>query len=166
MAVPWGMQHYSQLAFHPEASEYARYIVEACEKDPKTTTALEMDNLDARLECTKCKGLIGLQWRQAVTHAVLKTGHTQSDFKMHEPNKTTEIKELEKDSTYMWSSWSRLHPWRCKACRNVRRMLTDPCCIDGARIIRNLDYPCVHEPILALQPKSRYCPTVGEMSRV
>ncbi|KZT27389.1 hypothetical protein NEOLEDRAFT_137924 [Neolentinus lepideus HHB14362 ss-1] len=60
-AVPWGMQHYSQLAFHPEASEYARYIVEACEKDLKTTTALEMDNLDARLECTKCKGLIGLQ---------------------------------------------------------------------------------------------------------
>lgn len=162
-AVPWGIQHYKELASYPEASEYARYIVEACDKDPKTTTALDMDKLDARLECTKCRHLPGLKWRQAVTHAALKNDHAQNDFRMHSPEETVSMREVEKDIA--WPDWDGCRPWLCRVCRKASR--DSASCCNQAKI-RNLDFPCVYEPIAALRTLSYAiwsCPTVGEKSR-
>ncbi|KZT27384.1 hypothetical protein NEOLEDRAFT_1146580 [Neolentinus lepideus HHB14362 ss-1] len=111
-AVPWGVQRYKELASYPEASQYARYIVEACDKDPETTTTLDMDKLDARLECTKCRHLPGLKWRQAVTHAALKNDHAQNDFRMHSPEETVSMREVEQDVA--WPDWDGCRPWLCR----------------------------------------------------
>jgi len=44
----------SSLKIDPIAGEMVRRIVEACGLDPEYATTAEMDNNEARLECTGC----------------------------------------------------------------------------------------------------------------
>jgi hypothetical protein len=62
--------HRGQFTFFPEASRYARSIVESCGLDPEETTSSEMDEADTWVECISCSdnvpGRVVMNWRKAV----------------------------------------------------------------------------------------------------
>ncbi|EPQ51013.1 hypothetical protein GLOTRDRAFT_133339 [Gloeophyllum trabeum ATCC 11539] len=70
--IPWGSYKFEAVSFSEVGSQHARRIVELCGRDPDTTTAEEMDKLDARLNCLSCSSLkrAGLTWRQAVSSSI------------------------------------------------------------------------------------------------
>jgi hypothetical protein len=56
-----------KVRLHEDAFNAARLVVLACGKDPAVTTAAQMDQLDARVECRSCSaGRIAMTWRAAV----------------------------------------------------------------------------------------------------
>ena len=50
---PWGEGDF-HVMWDAKSANTARLLVEACGKDPETTTAKEMDELDARFTCAVC----------------------------------------------------------------------------------------------------------------
>lgn len=78
----------SPLVFHPDelkanitfdlhASFAAVEVVRLCGLNPATTTAKDMDDLDARIACVPCK--VVMAWRQAVSLAYLAFGLVHAD---------------------------------------------------------------------------------------
>jgi hypothetical protein len=64
-----------RVGFHAMASTIAHNVVTACGKDPGATTASEMDEQDARVECRRCskgaKSCLVMTWRMAVCEFAL-----------------------------------------------------------------------------------------------
>ena len=65
---PWNMGG-DRIGVDKRTMPAARPVVECCGLDPDTTTAQEMDELDARLECKTCLDVATryvMSWRAAV----------------------------------------------------------------------------------------------------
>ncbi len=63
------------MTFDQQASDAARIVVEACGENPGEVTAAKMDEIDCRLQCTRCRGHKAekyvVNWRQAVSSLTL-----------------------------------------------------------------------------------------------
>ncbi|KII94069.1 hypothetical protein PLICRDRAFT_36305 [Plicaturopsis crispa FD-325 SS-3] len=69
---PWNYGRIPRVRACPRASQTAREIVGLCGRDPATTTALDMDRLDAKFSCGICKGRhvhVAVTWDRAIFHA-------------------------------------------------------------------------------------------------
>ena len=57
-----------QVTFDDEASGFAQVIVKVCEEDPDMVTLDRMNEIDARVECLRCRGRkkLVMNWTTAV----------------------------------------------------------------------------------------------------
>ncbi|KAF9448882.1 hypothetical protein P691DRAFT_813470 [Macrolepiota fuliginosa MF-IS2] len=87
---PW-MCDCEDLTFDQEASEIARAIVQVCGENPDELTAERMDEMDCRLECTRCsepkKGRWVMKWRMAVLHELEKHCSPSDEFPLASPRR-------------------------------------------------------------------------------
>ncbi|TFK76192.1 hypothetical protein BDN72DRAFT_891283 [Pluteus cervinus] len=70
--TPWNYGDDS-VTFDEEASIAAHAIITAVNKDPRTTTPQEMDDLDPRIECIQCttpRSKLAMRWRTAILHTL------------------------------------------------------------------------------------------------
>ncbi|KAG6828818.1 hypothetical protein H0H92_006643 [Tricholoma furcatifolium] len=82
---PWNRGR-SQVTFDEEAAVYAKEAIEICGADPRTATVNEMEAMDCRLQCMRCRAKYGrrvyLTWSAAIDHMIAQhQGPGWRDFK-------------------------------------------------------------------------------------